>query len=317
MIVSSDDIKAVELLVEEMYRCAASPEGEAEKGLHDPVFFANHPHLIMLLGYDEFRALDWQGIEDATPFAERGATLDKITAGIEAFYGLRNFVPAYSYESLYREATSGSWYWYEGISPAGLWLQGPTELLDQLFLIDEFLLLLKKAHKQADAVKRTLWLPGTWTPAVQNEQRILLAESVSDLLAAIESEKTSLQEIPWRKLEELVAELLRFRGLQVSVTPKAGDGGRDIIARGELIPGEPTLLAVEVKQKPVVGLADVQRALRANEDFPTLMLATAGRFSAGVVQEKNRTRNRLRLFLKDGVALTQWIHGYMSGRHHK
>ena len=66
--------------------------------------------------------------------------------------------------------------------------------------------------------------------------------------------------------------------MEVSVTKRTRDGGRDIIARGELIPGEPSMLAVEVKQKAVVGIEDVQRALKANEDYPALLLATAGRF---------------------------------------
>ena len=96
----------------------------------------------------------------------------------------------------------------------------------------------------------------------------------------------------------------------IDVTPPRADGGRDIIARGELVEGEPVQIAVEVKQKSVVGLADVQRALRANEDFPALLIATAGRFSAGVITERERDRNRLRLFLKDGLALSRWVATY-------
>ena len=77
------------------------------------------------------------------------------------------------------------------------------------------------------------------------------------------------------------------------------------------------VLAVEVKHKPVVGVGDVQRALKANEDFPALMVATAGTFSAGVVAEKSRFRNSMRLFLKDGLALRQWISAYGRDRSRK
>ncbi len=107
-----------------------------------------------------------------------------------------------------------------------------------------------------------------------------------------------------------MAELLRSKGMAVHVTPRSRDGGRDILARGEFATGEPMVIAVEVKQKAVVGLADVQRALKANEDFPSLMVVTSGRFSSGVVREKERERHQLRLFLKDGVALSQWIDAY-------
>lgn len=70
--------------------------------------------------------------------------------------------------------------------------------------------------------------------------------------------------------------MLQSKELQIEVTPRSKDGGRDIIARGEIIPGEPTVLAVEVKQKAIVGLEDVQRALRANRDYPALLFATSG-----------------------------------------
>ena len=121
-----------------------------------------------------------------------------------------------------------------------------------------------------------------------------------------------MADLTWRQLEELVAELLRSRGMEISLTKRSHDGGRDVVARGELIPGEPTVLAVEVKKKPVVGIYDVQRALRANEDFPALLVATSGRFSGGVIREKARNRNQLRLYLKDGLALSQWIDAWAS-----
>ena len=52
-----------------------------------------------------------------------------------------------------------------------------------------------------------------------------------------------------------------------------------------------------------------------NEDFPSLLVATAGVFSAGVVCEKMRARHQLRLILKDGIALRQCIevYGYKKG----
>jgi len=80
------------------------------------------------------------------------------------------------------------------------------------------------------------------------------------------------------------------------------------------MPGELSVIAVEVKQKEIVGLADVQRSLQANDDFPALLLATSGTFSLGAIREQTRYRNQLRLFLKDGVALRQWIEAYSIKR---
>jgi restriction system protein len=137
---------------------------------------------------------------------------------------------------------------------------------------------------------------------------------VSALLKEIYKEGKALREIRPRQLEELIAELLRDQGMEIHITPETRDGGRDVIARGEFIQGEPMVLAVEVKQKSVVGIQDLYNSLKPNEDYPALLLATSGRFSAGVIQEKKRRRNELRLILKDGVALSQWIAMYGAKR---
>lgn len=137
---------------------------------------------------------------------------------------------------------------------------------------------------------------------------------IGDILNAIRNEACALNDIPWRRLEEIVAELLRSRGMKIHVTKRSRDGGRDVIATGELIPGEPTVLAVEVKQKAVVGVQDLRAALWANRHFPALLFATSGRFTAGVLKEKTREDNDLRLMLKDGVALRQWIENYTDTR---
>jgi hypothetical protein len=146
---------------------------------------------------------------------------------------------------------------------------------------------------------------------------IELVDSVKALLLALKEERKSLQEISWQQLEDIVAELLRARGMQVTVTSRSGDGGRDVIARGELIPGEPAVLAVEVKHKPVVKVGDLRNALYANREFPALLFVTSGRFSAGVIQEKWKPDNFLRLLLKDGIALRQWIDAYREDHDHR
>lgn len=139
---------------------------------------------------------------------------------------------------------------------------------------------------------------------------IPLCSNVSLLLRALQNENIDLASISWRHLEEVVAELLRSQGLHIELTKQTRDGGRDIIARGELIPGEPTVLAVEVKKKPVVGIADLRQTLHANREFPAVLLATSGRFSAGVITEARTPDTRYRLLLKDGLALKQWIDLY-------
>jgi hypothetical protein len=140
--------------------------------------------------------------------------------------------------------------------------------------------------------------------------RIELVESTRVLLDGLQRARIGFAELTWQQVEDMVAELLRTQGLQVSVTPRTKDGGRDLIARGELIPGEPCLLAVEIKHKGVVGLDEVTSRLHRNKDFPALLFVTTGTFTAGVVREKSKPENFLRLLLKDRTALHQWIQAY-------
>jgi len=156
---------------------------------------------------------------------------------------------------------------------------------------------------------RSIILPSLWF-ADKEGQEISAVTNVRALLKKLTDHQISLDSVTWRELEEIVAELLKSQGLQVHVTPRSHDGGRDIVARGELLPGEPATIAVEVKHKRVVGISDFERALYANRNFPALLFATSRRFSAGVISEKRQECARLRVILKDGVALGQWLSDY-------
>jgi hypothetical protein len=264
-----------------------------------PTFLANRPHLIIPLGFDEYRAFTAQDLD-----AQEGGIL-----------GIERVSFDFDFESVYRKADGGAWYWLEGLAHEKLHFVGPGKHSGRLdddynVSVSEWLATIARMRNNPDRCAKCLWLPSLWTPCHQRQVRESLAHTVPDLLLAIQNEDKCLRDISPRELEELVAELLRSRGMDIDVTPYSRDGGRDIIARGELVPGEPTTIAIEVKQKPVVGLHDLQRALNANQDFPCLMVATAGRFSSGVVREKEQERNALRLILKDGVAPSQWINVY-------
>jgi hypothetical protein len=157
--------------------------------------------------------------------------------------------------------------------------------------------------------ERTIMLPDLWIPGkpFEETQAHLSARRILQELAATGGR---MRDLHWRQLEELVAELLHDMGLEIILTPRSSDGGRDVVVRGELIPGEPAVMAVEVKQMDVVPLSEVRDALWANRGFPALLVATAGRFSAGVIRESKWQDTRLRLILKDGAALSQWLDAY-------
>lgn len=278
------------------------PEEDQVEEAQLPDFFGKFPHLILALDFDEYVVLE-------KPSATAGPDPFRDSAG---HYGVDTTTLVYDTESIYRQSESGAWYIFDGLTEAGqfsnfeaLHFVGPQTSL--AFSVDEWIGKLATLTRNVDGKPRALWLPGRWTPTFQADQRRVLKETVDPLLEALQIGTTSLRDLHWREFEEVVAELLSRRGLQIEVTPRNRDGGRDVIARGELIPGEPMQIAIEVKQKPVVGLVDVQRALYANRSFPALMVATAGTFSAGVLHERDREENSMRLFLKDGAALRQWL----------
>lgn len=319
MIVDDSDLEELEMYLDRFREFDSAPDWEAAPSEESSVeFFGEHPHLLLPLGFDEsvgflnhdalyshlyernvdrFDSLSEQEVEAAL---EREAESFREEA-IEV-YGRYPDPGVFYKEYLFRQPC-GSWHWFEG-------LQDDTFLFDEDFenrTVDELFDALRKLRETPDQNPHNLWLQKIWTPRAQERIRIHLNDSIGELLREVKSEKKALDEIRPRQLEELIAELLRRRGMAIYVTPETRDGGRDIIARGEIIPGEPTTLAVEIKQKPVVGIADLRNALKANEDFPALMVATSGRFSAGVFEEKKRNRNQFRLFLKDGLALSQWL----------
>lgn len=145
--------------------------------------------------------------------------------------------------------------------------------------------------------------PSIWTPAQHDYEKNLLQNSMQAILHEIQTEGKSLQELHWRQFEELVAELLRQQGMTIHMVKESPQGGRDIIARSEVVPGEPITIAIEVKHKCVVDRTEVQMALQQNRFFPALMFVTSGRFTTGVIREAASAENRMRLYLKDGVAV--------------
>ena len=314
MYLRKDDVDKFDWYLEKFFECEREDShwGPDEGSSVD--YFFERPHLILPLGFDEARHLidenyaDWlekdyerQWMEKAVKEAER----------VESKYGLSEIPFDFGVETIFRSQSQGAWYWFLGLEDEQLIFRGPNNTREK-YSAAELLKKLRYLTEYPDYVPRTLWLPRIWTPEFQDDDRQKVSEDVSALLQSLQKEECSLRSIKPAMLEELIAELLRSRGMDVYITKRTRDGGRDIIARSETAIGDPISFAIEVKQKDVVGIEDVRNALKANEHFPALMLATAGRFSSGVIEEKGREGNRLRLMLKDGVAISQWIDTYTS-----
>ena len=271
-------------------------------------FIHNNPHLLLAAGYDEYRLVD-RCEADAKDINKRF---------FRASFPLGR-------EAIFRELRTGAWHLFQGFRlPSSDRLANLTQkhkndkslriVFDDGRFISEYTTedLISNLHKAANSpIERTsvLSFSSLWSPSKARANDSQIIETTRSLIENVKNEGETLESIGWRDLEEIVAELLRSKGMAVNVTPRSHDGGRDIIARGELF-GEPITFAVEVKQKHTVPVTDLRSALYANRHLPVTMLVTSGRFSSGVIAEKVREENHLRLILKDGVALRQWLRTY-------
>ena len=161
-------------------------------------------------------------------------------------------------------------------------------------------------------VDSTIWVsPRLWTPSQQASQKLHLQRAATTLIEGLKTNKISLQEVTWQEFEEIVAEVLRSLGLEIHLVKENPQGGRDIIARASLIPGaDLCTIAVEVKHRNVVDRPIIEQAIHQNKHFPALMLVTSGQFTAGVVREAAKPENRMRVTLKDGIAIRDMIRKY-------
>jgi len=188
------------------------------------------------------------------------------------------------------------------------------ELFDEAtYKIAEIDEILKKAVKLVDngvLDPTTFVSPSLWTPDNQAKEKEIIQSASLPLIRAIQDEKCELESLHWRQLEEILAEILRASGMEIHAVTESPQGGRDVIARTEIVPGELMTIAVEVKHRKTVDRPLLHTALHQNSHFPALMLITSGRFTAGVIKKAKQPQNRLRLFLKDGVAIRDMINSY-------
>jgi hypothetical protein len=161
-------------------------------------------------------------------------------------------------------------------------------------------------------VDPTVWVsPKLWTPSRQAFEKLHLQNTAISLIKNIRDENLQLDDLHWREFEEVVAEVLRGLGMEIHLVTENPQGGRDIIARAPAMAGiELATIAIEVKHRDVIDRPILQQAIQQNNHFPSLMLVTSGRFTAGVVREAAKPENRMRVSLKDGVAIRDMIKSY-------
>jgi restriction system protein len=121
-------------------------------------------------------------------------------------------------------------------------------------------------------------------------------------------------EMPPRRFEELVAELLERRGYTVTLTPATRDGGKDMYAAKRDDIGS-FLYIVECKRhapdRPVgVGVVRALHGVAQHERVNAAMVMTTSYFSAPA--RELAADLRYQMSLKDYFDLRHWLDGYRS-----
>jgi hypothetical protein len=278
---------------------------EKKYARYDLPYYAERPHLLMTMGFDEYVSFKNKAQFQKYWFAGDVEDCPQSIYRRPSGQWFMLYGTPVCRDDTFRFHTKRSLQKFDRVDSEGGYPFSIFAL--RINLQDLFRKLYKIANKPIEDQK-TLWSPTLWTPSAQKREQLILRQSTRGILRALRNEKVDLASLTWRQLEEIVAEILRASGLEIHVVKENPQGGRDIIARGELIPGqEPITLAVEVKHRPIVGRGEVQKALWQNRQWPALLFVTSGRFTGGVLREKSLPENQLRLFLKDGEALGDLI----------
>jgi len=133
----------------------------------------------------------------------------------------------------------------------------------------------------------------------------------TQILEELERDPHALQKLSARQAEELVAGGWRDHGWQVTLTPRSGDGGVDIIATRRDLDGAIRILDQVKRYKPghLVTAEDVRAmwgVLDADRRASKAYVTTTSGFAPGIECEF-ADRMPSRIELRDGAALREWL----------
>lgn len=140
--------------------------------------------------------------------------------------------------------------------------------------------------------------------------KLMLANDA--LVERLQRQPGSIYDLPHRKFEELLADLLTDLGYEVELTPTTRDGGKDILAQMTTPHGK-LLCLVEAKKyradRPVgVELVRQLYGTLIDADATSAMLVTTSYFSPGA--RTFQQRHQYKLSLRDYGNVVQWIDEY-------
>jgi len=155
-------------------------------------------------------------------------------------------------------------------------------------------------YEQAKAIVR---------PTEHSQIALVSHEAWTQLIERLSANPHLLHELPSRKFEELVAELLSRDGLEVYLTPATRDGGRDVLAFHKTPVGRLLYLVECKRHRPgnPVGIAIVQRlyGVVMQERATAGLVVTTSRFTKEALTFAETVSHQFGL--RDYEALKDWM----------
>lgn len=133
-----------------------------------------------------------------------------------------------------------------------------------------------------------------------------------EIVELFQRDPKSVFEFDWRKWEEIVAGAYEMAGFTVTLTPRSGDGGRDVIAEKSGY-GAVRILDQVKRYSPgqLVDATDVRAmlgVLHADPRATKAVVSTTAGFAPGIFVERAISQYLpTRLELRDGQALIGWL----------
>lgn len=152
---------------------------------------------------------------------------------------------------------------------------------------------------------------------IENNKKLQvdLNEVNTELIAYLAKHPEFLHELHHRKFEELIAEIFRNKGYDVTLTPKTRDGGKDIIALYKSPFGH-QMFIIECKKyttkKVGVELVRGLYGVKTAERYTQAILVTTSTFTKDAKEFVKPLR--FELDLKDYNDITQWCKEFGNGR---
>lgn len=166
-----------------------------------------------------------------------------------------------------------------------------------------------------------IWLPPAKEIHVP-ESRIIsdfseINNTIPKLIKLIQEDSSYIYRISTREFEEIVAEIFRAQGYQVTLTKRTRDGGKDIIAINKNKLGLETCYFIECKRhafdsKVDVGIVREVYGIHSARNGPNKsIIATTSAFTPDAIKfANNEVRSRWDMELKDIQDILQWIRHY-------